>query len=82
MSLKTPYEELAEWPERGRTVTYHADRVTASVPVLGEMYSQPRDVLDRRTHEVEIQRAAVAFANVHRTSFNQWLNEREEATAP
>lgn len=77
--MKTPYEELAEWPKRGLRVVDHGDRITATDPVLGEMYSRPKAVLDRRTNEVEIQRAAVAFANVHRTSFNQWINEREDA---
>jgi hypothetical protein len=77
--LRTPYEEMAEWPKRGLTVVDHGDRITASDPVLGEMYSRPKAVLNRRTNEVEIQRAALEFAEANASAFAQWFTGSEDA---
>jgi hypothetical protein len=71
--LKTPYEEYADWPKRGLTVVDHGNRITATDPVLGEMYSSPKDLIDRRTNEVVIHRAVIEFAEANAKAFAEWF---------
>lgn len=77
--MKTPYEELAEWPKRGLEVVDHGDRITATDPVLGEMYSRPKAVLDLRANKVEAYRAAAVFAEQNAKAFAEWLLSGEDA---
>ena len=70
--MKTPYEEIAGFSRQGLKVVDHGDRIAAYHPVLGQMYCRPKAILDRRTREVELERATLEFAFENHKAFADW----------